>query len=79
MALDSGEEVYAPIVVANCTNRVTSQLVGDKNLPEDFVRGMRSVQYNGVATKFNLVLKDIPNFSCLDGVVDESDSFATRK
>jgi phytoene dehydrogenase-like protein len=68
VALGSGEEIAAPIVVSGLDPRRTfTQLVDPAELPDDLVEGVRRFKFRGSSGKVNLALAGLPNFSCLPG------------
>jgi phytoene dehydrogenase-like protein len=68
VALASGEEIRAGLVVSNADPRRTFfDLVGEKHLPADFVDGIRRFRFRGASAKVNLALGELPDFTCLPG------------
>jgi phytoene dehydrogenase-like protein len=68
VALESGEEISAPIVVSALDPRRTfTQLVEEKELPDDLVDGIRRYKFRGSSAKVNLALDALPDFTCLPG------------
>ena len=65
--LTNGRTIYCKNVVSNCTDPVTfnTMIKEPATIPEDFRNGMNNASHEGVQTKFNLVLKDVPNFTSL--------------
>lgn len=78
--LTNGQTIECKTVITNCTNSVVyNQLIEDTNvLPEDFRRGIKNVSYEGVQVKFNMILNDVPKFTCLDHIWNDSDSFSEK-
>ena len=76
-----GERISAKNIVSNCTYHKTfAQFIDSKQqLPEDFKRGLQSIQYSTNCSKINLVLKDIPQFNCLRQAIDPKLSFHEKK
>ena len=69
VALVSGEELAAPVVVSGLDPRRTFlELVDPKLLPEDVVEAIGRFKIRGSSGKVNLALSELPNFSCLPGV-----------
>ena len=69
VALASGEEIGAGIVVSGLDPRVTfTRLVEPQTLPADLVEGVRRYKFRGSSGKVNLALSGLPNFTCLPGV-----------
>lgn len=68
VALENGDELYAPLVVSSLDPRRTFlQLVDDRELPPDFVADIRAFRFNGSSAKVNLALDGLPNFTALPG------------
>jgi phytoene dehydrogenase-like protein len=68
VALESGEELRAGVVVSNADPRRTFlELVGERALPAGFVEGIRRFRFRGASAKVNLALGELPNFTCLPG------------
>jgi phytoene dehydrogenase-like protein len=69
VALASGEEIAADVVVSGLDPRLTfTRLVDPKDLPTDLVEGVRRYKFRGSSGKVNLALSGLPNFTCLPGV-----------
>ncbi|MDH3495386.1 MAG: NAD(P)/FAD-dependent oxidoreductase [Gemmatimonadota bacterium] len=68
VALVSGEEVAAPVVISGLDPRLTfTQLVDPDELPADLVEGVRRFKFRGSSAKVNLALAGLPEFTCLPG------------
>ena len=68
VALTSGEEIAANLVVSGLDPRLTfTRLVDPKGLPEDLVDGIRRYKFRGSSGKVNLALSGLPNFTCMPG------------
>ena len=68
VALASGEEIRAGLVISNADPRRTFfDLVGEKHLPGEFVDGIRRFRFRGASAKVNLALGELPDFTCLPG------------
>ena len=68
VALASGEEIRAGLVISNADPRRTFlELVGEKHLPGEFVDGIRRFRFRGASAKVNLALGELPDFTCLPG------------
>jgi phytoene dehydrogenase-like protein len=66
VALSSGEEIAAPLVVSCLDPRRTfTQLVDTKDLPGDLVEGVRRYKFRGSSGKVNLALDGLPDLTCL--------------
>ncbi len=68
VALSSGEEIAAPVVVSGLDPRLTfTRLVEPKTLPADLVEGIRRYKFRGSSGKVNLALAGLPNLTCMPG------------
>ncbi|HET9298595.1 MAG TPA: NAD(P)/FAD-dependent oxidoreductase [Candidatus Polarisedimenticolaceae bacterium] len=68
VALQSGEEITAGLVVSGLDPRLTfTRLVDPKGLPEDLVEGVRRYKFRGSSGKVNLALSGLPDFTCMPG------------
>jgi phytoene dehydrogenase-like protein len=68
VALESGEEVYAQVVVTGVDpKRTFLKLVEPQHLPSDFLDAIRRFKIRGSSGKVNLALGELPNFTCLPG------------
>jgi phytoene dehydrogenase-like protein len=68
VALASGDELRAPVVVSNADARVTFlQLVGRDALPETFVTDVERISYASASLKINVALSELPSFTALPG------------
>lgn len=68
VALASGEEIEAPIVVSGLDPRRTfTELVDPRELPDELVRGVARYKFRGSSGKVNLALAGPPEFTCLPG------------
>jgi phytoene dehydrogenase-like protein len=66
VALEGGEEIRGRVVVSGADPRRTFLgLVGEKELPEDFVASIRRFRFRGSSAKVNLALGELPRFNCL--------------
>jgi len=69
VALESGEEIRAPVVVSALDPKLTFlKLVDSAHLPEDFVEALRRFKIRGSSGKVNLALDGLPDFRSLPGV-----------
>lgn len=69
VALASGEEIAAPIVVSGLDPRRTFlDLVDEKELPDDLVESVKRYKFRGSSGKVNLALSGLPNFTCMPGL-----------
>jgi len=68
VVLAGGEEIEAPAVASNLDPHVTFQrLLDERELPADFVTGIRHFRTEGTSCKINLALSGLPEFSALPG------------
>jgi len=68
VALASGEEIAASVVVSGLDPRLTfTRLVEPQSLPADLVDGVRRYKFRGSSGKVNLALSGLPDFTCLPG------------
>ena len=66
VALESGEEIYAEVIVSGCDPKVTFlKLLDPRYLPSDFVESIRNFKFRGSSGKVNLALDGLPNFSAM--------------
>ena len=68
VALASGEEIGADLVVSGLDPRLTfTRLVEPKSLPGELLEGVRRYKFRGSSGKVNLALSGLPSFTCLPG------------
>jgi phytoene dehydrogenase-like protein len=68
VALATGEELNAPIVVSGLDPRRTfTQLLEPAALPAELVEAVRRYRFRGSSGKVNLALDGLPDFTCLPG------------
>lgn len=68
VALDSGEELHAPVVVATCHPAITFlKLLEANELPEAFVKRLRTWRSRSGVVKVNLALDRLPEFKARPG------------
>ena len=68
VALESGEEIGADVIVSGLDPRVTfTRLLDPKELPAALVEGLRRYKFRGSSGKVNLALSGLPSFSCMPG------------
>lgn len=69
VALESGEEIQAPVVVSGLDPRRTFlELVEEKELPGDLTDAIRKFKFRGSSGKVNLALDGLPDLTCLPGM-----------
>jgi phytoene dehydrogenase-like protein len=68
VALDTGEEIAAPIVVSGLDPRHTFlDLIEPNALPSELVEAVGRFKFRGSSGKVNLVLGELPSLTCLPG------------
>jgi phytoene dehydrogenase-like protein len=68
VVLADGEEIEADVIASNLTPQLTFlRLLDERDLPADFVAGMRRYRSEGTSCKMNLALSGLPDFSALPG------------
>jgi phytoene dehydrogenase-like protein len=68
VALDNGDEIAASVVVSSVDPRHTFlHWMDPRDLPPDFVAGVRRYKFRGSSGKVNLALDGLPSFTCLPG------------
>ena len=66
--LQSGEEIYAPIVAANTDpKRTFLTLLGEEYLPEEFARDIKAFRQESASLRINLALSALPEFAAVPG------------
>ena len=69
VVLGNGDELAADVVVSSVDPNLTFlQFMDPRNLPDDFVAGVRRYKYRGSSGKVNLALDGLPNFTCKPGI-----------
>ena len=71
VVLRNGDEIGAKIVASNCDpKRTFLQLMDERDVPEDLLKGIRQFRSEGTSCKINLALNDVPQFKSYpwDGV-----------
>jgi phytoene dehydrogenase-like protein len=68
VVLDNGDEIHADVVVSSVDPRLTfERFLEPKELPDEFLAGVRRYKYRGSSGKVNLALDGLPDFTCLPG------------
>jgi len=68
VALANGDEIHAKVVVSSVDPNLTFlKFMNERDLPGDFVDGVKRYKYRGSSGKVNLALDALPNFTCLPG------------
>jgi phytoene dehydrogenase-like protein len=66
VALDSGEEISAPVVLSNADpKRTYLRLVPENEVPEDYRRAVESIKMDSPVLKINLAVEELPKFTAL--------------
>jgi phytoene dehydrogenase-like protein len=68
VALENGDELLANVVVSSVDPNLTFlKFMDPRELPDEFVEGVRRYKYRGSSGKVNLALDALPNFTCMPG------------
>jgi phytoene dehydrogenase-like protein len=68
VALENGDELLAKVVVSSVDPNLTFlRFMDPRELPDDFVEGVRRYKFRGSSGKVNLALDALPNCTCLPG------------
>jgi phytoene dehydrogenase-like protein len=68
VALENGDEITANVVVSSVDPNLTFlKFMDERELPSDFVEGVRRYKYRGSSGKVNLALDALPSFTCMPG------------
>jgi len=68
VGLATGEELEADVVISSLDPRTTFlRLVGERELPSEFVDEITRYRFRGSSGKVNLALDALPDFTCLPG------------
>lgn len=69
VVLQSGEEIFAPVVVSGLDARRTYlELVDARELPSEVLDDIRRFKFRGSSGKVNLALSELPDFKCMPGI-----------
>jgi phytoene dehydrogenase-like protein len=64
-----GREYTARLVASGADPNVTfNKLIDEKALPEDFLKGVRRINYDSASVKINLALSELPDFIACPGI-----------
>ncbi len=64
VVLKNGDEIGAKIVASNCDpKRTFLQLMDERDVPEDLLKGIRQFRSEGTSCKINLALNALPEFT----------------
>jgi phytoene dehydrogenase-like protein len=68
VVLANGDELSANVVVSSVDPNLTFlKFMDERELPADFIEGVRRYKYRGSSGKVNLALDALPNFTCMPG------------
>ncbi|MFN7977884.1 MAG: NAD(P)/FAD-dependent oxidoreductase [Vicinamibacterales bacterium] len=68
VALENGDEIQADVVVSSVDPRLTfERFMNPKDLPGEFMEGVRRYKYRGSSGKVNMALDALPDFTCRPG------------
>ena len=68
VALENGEEIDARVVTSSVDPRMTfMKMVGEKELPGDFVEDIKRYKFRGSSGKVNFALDALPDFKAMPG------------
>src|SRR5215204_5703217 len=68
VVLSNGDEIAANVVVSSVDPNLTFlKFMDERELPPDFVAGVRRYKFRGSSGKVNLALDALPNFTCMPG------------
>jgi phytoene dehydrogenase-like protein len=68
VVLEDGEEIHASMVASSLDPRRTFlQLIEERELPDEFVEGVRRYKFRGSSGKVNFALDGLPDFTALPG------------
>ena len=68
VALADGTEISSAIVASGCDSTVTFlELLDGDTLPDDFLEGVRRIDYSSASLKINVALRELPSFRALPG------------
>jgi phytoene dehydrogenase-like protein len=68
VVLENGDEIDAAVVSSSVDPRQTFlHMIGEKELPDEFVEDIRRYKFRGSSGKVNLALDALPDFRCMPG------------
>lgn len=68
VVLENGDEISAKVVVSSVDPNLTFlKFMDERDLPADFIEGVRRYKYRGSSGKVNLALDALPDFTCMPG------------
>lgn len=70
VVVQGGREYNARVVVSGADPNITfNKLVAEKELPPEFLRNIRRINYDSASVKINFALSEVPNFTACPGKV----------
>jgi phytoene dehydrogenase-like protein len=68
VATESGDEIYGEIISSSVDPNLTFlKMIGERDLPGEFVEEVKRYKFRGSSGKVNLALDALPDFKCLPG------------
>ena len=68
VVLDNGDELLAKVVVSSVDPHLTFlKFMDERELPGEFIDGVRRYKFRGSSGKVNLALDGLPSFTCMPG------------
>ncbi len=68
VVLENGDELHAPVVSSSVDPNLTFlKMVGESELPGEFVEEIRRYKFRGSSGKVNMALDGLPEFKCMPG------------
>ena len=68
VALENGDDISAGVVISSVDPNLTFlKFMDERELPSEFVDGVKRYKYRGSSGKVNLALDALPNFTCMPG------------
>jgi phytoene dehydrogenase-like protein len=69
VVLENGDELSADVVISSVDPNLTFlKFINPRELPDEFVEGVRRYKYRGSSGKVNLALDALPEFTCKPGI-----------
>lgn len=69
VVVKGGREYQSNCVISNADPNITfNRLIDSKDLPEEFLRNVRRINYDSASVKINLALSELPNFTAYPGI-----------
>src|SRR5437868_2623563 len=68
VVLENGDEIFGEMVASSVDPRLTFiKMIGERELPSDFVEDVKRYKFRGSSGKVNLALDRLPSFTCMPG------------